>query len=289
MESRLAANSARTYRMAPEGFATARKKMLVQRVVMFAGIALVVLAVQYNEFFGSWRQGSIASLLPALFVLVIIFFAAAIGMKRGDKHTQETWDSYELVIGEDFVIRRIKNFPEIEIQRHEVTAIKESRAGLLVETKVKGRSIGISSALVDYPDAKERLSGWMPIQSLQQHWMTPARWWWVLPLLTLSLFGILYMFDKSWVVLVTGVPLLMGTLVEYVVPSKKRARFHTNETRVSSHNTSTIGYHGEVDYCYSELALSASQADLCFALASATAVNTASSDGIKPNSTKTAA
>jgi hypothetical protein len=77
----------------------------------------------------------------------------ALGLRKGLTRNQQSWSSYELVIREDFLIRRITGFPELEIQRHEVTVIKESSTGLLVETKRKGHAIGIAPALVGYEDA----------------------------------------------------------------------------------------------------------------------------------------
>jgi hypothetical protein len=129
---------------------------------------------------------------------------------KGVKRNHESWISYELLIGEDFLIRRIKDFPELEIQRHEVTAIKESAVGLHVETNLKDHAIGIASALVEYADAKERLSRWMPVQELQQGWVTSSRSMWGLPLLFLALFGVFYMATRSWIIVTTGMPLLAG-------------------------------------------------------------------------------
>ncbi len=210
MADRLAPNSVRTYRLAPEGFGAARNKLLRQRIVLFAGLVVFLLAVQYKEFGDNWRQGSITSLLPALFVILIVFGALVRGVVKGVKRNQESWISYELVIGEDFLIRRIKDFPELEIQRHEVTAIKESAAGLHIETNLKDRAIGIASALVDYDDAKERLSRWLPVQESKQVWTTPSRLMWGLPLLFLFLFGCFYMTARSWIIVATGMPLLVG-------------------------------------------------------------------------------
>jgi len=210
MANQLAPNSVRTYHLAPEGFGAARNRLLRQRVVLFAGIVVFLAAVQYKEFGDSWRERSTSSLLPALFFILVIFGALVRGLMKGVKRNQESWISYELVIGQDFLIRRIKDFPELEIQRHEVTAIKESATGLHVETNLKDRAIGIASALVDYDDAKERLSRWMPVQEAQQGWLAPSRWMRGLPLLFLFLFGGFYMTTRSWMVVATGMPLLVG-------------------------------------------------------------------------------
>jgi hypothetical protein len=210
MESQLAPNSVRTYHLAPEGFNSARNKLLRQRIVLFSGIVVFLFAFQSREFGDNWRQGSIAPLVPAVFVIFLVLGGLAFGVKRGVKQNQESWSSFELVIGEDFLIRKIKDFPTLEIQRHEVTAIKESAAGLHVETNVRDRAIGIATALVGYDDVKDRLGCWMPVQELKPGWMSPARLMWGLPLIVLVLFGCFLMSTRSWVIVATGMPLFVG-------------------------------------------------------------------------------
>jgi hypothetical protein len=143
--------------------------------------------------------------------MLIALAALALGAKKGIKRSRESWLSYELDIGEDFLTRRINDFPELEIQRHEITKIRESSTGLRVETESKDRVIGIAPALVGYEDAKTRLSQWVvPTQEVQQGWITPARWIVALPLLVLVFFATFYFATRSWLIVATGVPLLVG-------------------------------------------------------------------------------
>jgi len=67
---------------------------------------------------GGLTPSTIASLLPALFVILIVFAALVRGVIKGIKRNQESRISCELVIGQDFLTRRIKDFPELEIKRH---------------------------------------------------------------------------------------------------------------------------------------------------------------------------
>jgi hypothetical protein len=54
MPNQLAANSVKTYRLAPEGFSGARNKLLRQKIGLFAGVVVFLLVLQYKEFGGSW-------------------------------------------------------------------------------------------------------------------------------------------------------------------------------------------------------------------------------------------
>jgi hypothetical protein len=210
MAAQLASNSVKTYHLAPEGFAAARNKFLRKSAVFYIGILLFLLVLEYREFGDSWKRGSIVLLFPLLLIISFIFSAMAIGVKKGVKRNQESWLSYELLIGEDFLIRRMKDFRELEIQRHEITAIKEDASGLRVETNLKDRVIGIAPALVDYEDARARLSQWMaPVPESQPAWLTPARWTLVLPLLVLIFFAFFFLATRSWIIVSTGVPLLV--------------------------------------------------------------------------------
>jgi hypothetical protein len=160
MSDQLSATSVRTYHTTPEGFAPARNRILRQRALLFAGVVVFIVVLQYGAFADSLRSGSISSILPAVFVLIFLLGTLALGVKIGNKRIRDSWRSYELIIGEDFLIRKMKDHQEIEIRRSEITAIKEADNGLRVQTKQKGREIGIPSALVGYEDAKSRLRQW---------------------------------------------------------------------------------------------------------------------------------
>jgi hypothetical protein len=209
MTAQLGENSVRTYHLASDGFAVAQRKLLVQRIVMFVGVAMFLFAVQYKEFGDSWKGGSIASILAPILVMFLVFSALAFGTVRGLKRSRESWSSYELTVGSNFVIRKIKDFPELEIQQHEITAIREDAEGLRVETGTKGRAIGISAALVGYQDARERLSRWMPVQELRG-WRTSGSWAYISSVLSTSLLVCFYLATKSWAIIASGVPLFVG-------------------------------------------------------------------------------
>jgi hypothetical protein len=161
MIAELAPNSVRTYRLAPEGFNVVRKKLLGQRAIIFTGIIVFTIIITFRQLDMDWQRVSFVSLAPYFILTMLLIGALATGLLKGMKQNREAWNTYELIIGEDFLIRRIKNFPELEIRRHEITSIKESPAGLQVETSSRDRTIGIASSLVDYEDARARLSQWM--------------------------------------------------------------------------------------------------------------------------------
>jgi hypothetical protein len=119
------------------------------------------------------------------------FGSLATGTVNGLKRSRESWFSYELTIGNDFLRTKIKDFPELEIRQHEITAIKENADGLRVETGTKGQAIWISTDLVEYQDARARLSRWMPVQE-SGGWRTSGRWAYISSVLSTSLLVCFY-------------------------------------------------------------------------------------------------
>jgi hypothetical protein len=223
----------RTYHPAPDKFDAARKRLFWQRGSLFAGIAVFLIFFQYKQFGDTWRHGSIISLLPLAVVILFLLSSIAYSFMKAQKREQEVWSSWELILGEDFLIRRIKGFPEMEIRRDEITALKESDAGLRVETNSRDRVIVIAPALVDYQDARARVSLWMvPVQQTQHEWLSPARWMVVLPLLVLLLFGSFFLATRSYVVVATGIPLL-GILAWSVLRIQRSAQLGANLKRSS--------------------------------------------------------
>lgn len=211
MTAELAENSVRIYRLSPEGFSASYRKLLWQRVITLMGVALIVFSVYFKEFRSSWPALSTASVVEAALLLLFVYCVIALSVLKGRKGRQEAWNSYELVLGNDFIIRRMQNVPELEIQQNEITAIKENADGLRVETATTGRVIGISTTLEGYQDARERLSRWMPPQE-SKGWRTPSRFAFAYNLLTIILFVSFYVAVRSWAVIVTGLPLLIGML-----------------------------------------------------------------------------
>lgn len=150
------------------------------------------------------------SFLPACFAILLCLGAMGVGLRKGIKRNRESWDTFELLLGEDFVIRRIRDFPELEIHRDEVTRIREAPSGLYVETKLKDRFIGISRDLIDYQDARDNLARWMLlVTEPPQAWASPRRWIWFSPVVTVVLFAVFLSATTDWVIVATALPLLI--------------------------------------------------------------------------------
>jgi len=168
----------------------------------------------------------------------VIFVAIALGTPRGNKRSREAWSSFELVIGENFVVGRIRDFPEPEIQQNKVTAIKENADGLRIETATRGRGVSISSGLVGYRDARERLSRWMPVQELRG-WRTSSRWAYVSSVLSMFLLVSFLLATKSWAIIATGVAIVFLFASPFIT-NQACTEFQRNEFRLARHRQGVV-------------------------------------------------
>src|SRR5258708_28075407 len=132
MIAELGTDSLITYRLATEGFHVVRKKLLGQRAIIFTGIIVFTMIITFRQLDMDWQRVSFVSLAPYFILTMLLIGALATGLLKGMKQNREAWNTYELIIGEDFLIRRIKNFPELEIRRDDVTPIQERPARLHV-------------------------------------------------------------------------------------------------------------------------------------------------------------
>ena len=103
MAAELAEHSVRTYRLSPEGFSATSRKLLWQRVITLFGITLIVFSMYFKEFGNGWPSLSTASAVEAALLLLFVDCVIAFSVLKGRKSRQEAWNSYELVLGNDFL------------------------------------------------------------------------------------------------------------------------------------------------------------------------------------------
>jgi hypothetical protein len=79
---------------------------------------------------------------------------------------QKVWESIEIEIGDQYIVRRQINVEETRIERGEVVAVQESEKGLLVSTMNNSRSLFIPVQLEEqgYEEVRATLSAWVPVQ-----------------------------------------------------------------------------------------------------------------------------
>ncbi len=211
MGEQLARNSVKTYRFAPEGFEAVRKKLTLVQNIIFLGILALFIATDFKSADRDWLQGSLLSLLPRVLALTFVFAVFFYSFRRAMKKQRENWLSYELLIGEDFVIRRMPGLSEMEIRREELTAIRQNAQGLNIETNSRQRTLGVPSTLEEFDEVLARLSEWMTASELQQaRWRNSAYLLHSVIVVELGLFIVFFLSTRSWLLVSSGIPLFGG-------------------------------------------------------------------------------
>jgi hypothetical protein len=218
MNDRLARNSVRTYRFAPEGFEAVRKKLTLVQNITLAGVLGLIVGMDFKNADRDWLQGSLLSLLPHLLPITLVVGLFAYSFRRGMRKQRENRLAYELLIGKDFVIRRMPGLSEMEIRREEVTAIKQNAQGLTLETSSKQRALGVPSTLEEFDEVRARLSEWMtPTELGRAWWNNSSHLLYGVVTIELALLIVFFLSSQSWLLVCSGAPLLLGLVVCMVV------------------------------------------------------------------------
>ena len=213
MSGQLARNSVKTYRFAPEGFETVRKRLILMHNITFVGVLGLIVGIDFKNADRDWLHGSLLSLLPYVFALTFVGAFLIYSFRRSMKKQRENWLAYELLVGEDFVIRRMPGLSEIEIRREEVTAIRQNALGLTLETSLKQRTLGVPSTLEEFDEVRARLSERMAPTELQRaRWKHSPNVVYGVIVIELILFIVFFLSSQSWLLVCSGAP-LFGSLV----------------------------------------------------------------------------
>jgi len=211
MSEQLARNSVKTYRFAPEGFETVRKRLTLVQNIIFVGILALFIATDFKSADREWLQGSLLSLLPHVLILTFIGALFVFSFRRAMKKQRENWLAYELLVDEDFVIRRMPGLSEMEIRREEVTAIRQNSQGLSIETSLRQRTLGVPSVLEEFDEVRARLSEWMPPTELRRAgWKNSPHLLYGVIIVEMGLFIVFFLSTRSWLLVCSGVPLFGG-------------------------------------------------------------------------------
>lgn len=144
----------RTYTVKPEGIDPVRKRMLLFGmsfiVIVLAGVWLIMPDVSPVGFGAA-----------VLFVIIFVGF----GFRRGVQRLVETWPTYTLTVGDDYILKQQSHYPDIRINRDEVKAIRKVFTGeIAVKTRDWKKFIVIPPSLIGIEEVEAVLNQWTPIK-----------------------------------------------------------------------------------------------------------------------------
>jgi len=101
----------------------------------------------------------IAITVAVLFTICLAFWT----IFRSLRLRQKSWNSYELVLDGDRLIKRMTDGDDLIVHRSEVSGFDETAGrGFFVKTQDVHRYIFVPSALNDYDELKRELASWRP-------------------------------------------------------------------------------------------------------------------------------
>lgn len=202
--------------MSHEAFGELRRRTLRQLAMMgvFLSIFLVVFFLVKTEMRGA----------AAPVALVIVGFAMFMGTRNAMKRSQRQLESFRILL-DDHSIRRVMNeFPDLAVQRSEVTAIEEREGqGLAVYGTDRRVSLPVPIHVERYAELRRALEQWHPIEP-----KPPARGagWTVLAMAAvIAGFGVTFLATNLLLVIVVGSALAIALILCMVMVLRSP---HTN-------------------------------------------------------------
>jgi SNF family Na+-dependent transporter len=211
------AQNVRSYRLAPGQFDDERTRMVRQGTPLYFLMIVVVLAIVFKDYWKSLPESPLRDLIPAIVAAVVTVVLLAYGVAKGIRQAKRKWLSYELAVGQDFLIRKVEGFPDLEITCDEMVRIKELPSGLKVETADKNRFIFVHRALVGYDEVKQSLRGWGQVSPGD-----PLPWWSqslvisAVGIGTILLFALFLLARTPWIKIAAGLSLSVLLLFSFI-------------------------------------------------------------------------
>lgn len=199
------------FKLSPHGFKEIRKLQLTRTLPIMVVSVIAGLYITFSQ--PSFDDDS--TILVAIPVSVVIVLVTIIFSFRRTLNRQKVlWDSYELSIGEDLLIRRQHNVPTIEIGKNEITEIAALKNGdIRVKTDQRHRMVLVSKHIENRDEVLEklgRLSEIKPLTSNQRQWIP------FVVVAEIVLMIALFTSTTPWIVFSTGTVLTVGLIWAFI-------------------------------------------------------------------------
>jgi hypothetical protein len=195
------------YKNNPDGYYALRKQVLSKTISIMAVVLVTVLAIFY--FSQDWGTADLKAVLTSVGVMVLVL---AFSIYRGITQQKIVFNSFELTIGSNYLLRKQLGLGSKTIPFEEISTITETGKGFLeVIGLKKDDSIFITPYLDGYDSVKSFLEGLKPI-ALQQKKSILAKYP-LLPVLAVGALMVAVYTSANKIVVGLSGTLLIGLLV----------------------------------------------------------------------------
>jgi hypothetical protein len=139
------------YKLDPTRFAGYRRELFIRMGVVIPLVSAGLLYVTWH--FDRERTAFNFIFIPVLMVWLVY---------RQFRDQRRNWQNLVFEFHDGKLIRRLEEYPTVELVPSEVTAIFESPRGIIIETNKRLKKLFISSNLSDYEGLRSRLLSWAP-------------------------------------------------------------------------------------------------------------------------------
>lgn len=192
---------------------------LEQRKAWIKAAPLMLIAIVTGVYIGTRNAEykDMPIILPLL--ILVIAFAAVIGIRRSNKLTRESLSSYKIELLDNSIKKYQKNTPVIEIQKAEVVSIIEAvNQGITITTNNSANNIYIPASVEGYSELKESLSEWMDITVKEKNNSQLINI--VSSVGTLIALAVVLLCERLYIVIPVGIIMILGFLWTLVMIQK---------------------------------------------------------------------
>ncbi|TES89886.1 MAG: hypothetical protein E3J88_05180 [Anaerolineales bacterium] len=133
------------------------RRILTIQITLFVVLLLVFIGYTLNI---HRAELSLISALVLVGVLICIYF-----INKHIAREQESHLTSEIELGDDYIVSRTEQKPDIRIHQEEVTSLLSSDKGLVLQTSNIFQSISIPEYLIGFEEVKSKLSAWTLVQA----------------------------------------------------------------------------------------------------------------------------
>jgi len=156
----------KTYRLDQAKFSKTKKSIIL--LYGITGVLMIIAAVWMN-----WErivEKDLFSMIVVPLLIGLLVYSAI----RAIKQRREYWDNYKLEIDEEGLTQMQARFPDLHINKDEITNLREGKFGLIISSEKYRDLLGITRNLKDedYQEVKSILESWLLI-TLDKETETP--------------------------------------------------------------------------------------------------------------------
>jgi hypothetical protein len=207
----------RRFTLPPEAFDAERTRLLrgFYAAFLLVLVAAALLALRNVDF-----NSTGARMLWSIKVITVcVAFSLSVGfwgIFRSLRLRRREWETYELLLGDDCIIRKQFDRPDLQLGRADIVQVQETAGrGLMINSGETGRYIFVPASLHGYAELKSELARWLPPappRSRELLWRSPF----FIGTVCLASWSILYLSDNKHLVAGAAFVLMSFLLGTYI-------------------------------------------------------------------------